>query len=134
MRKTLCVVAAACLVLVGAPPATAATAVVTAPGGFAAGFLPPVVVIAPGEDITYVNADIAPHDFVAYESYMTKKQAKKAPWCSGFDRGKCPLFWSQTITAGQSTEVLGLENVESGAQYTFYCSRHPGMKGTLIVR
>lgn len=133
MRKALCLVAAAAIVFAGAAPANAAVAV-TGPGGFLAGFVPPVVVIAPGEAITYVNADIAPHDFVAYDAYMTRKQAKKAPWCSGFDRGKCPLFWSQTITAGQSTEVLGTENVVSGKQYTFYCSRHPGMKGTLIVR
>ena len=132
MRKLIAALAA-CFVMATPGSANAAVAA-TGPGGFLAGFVPPVVVIAPGEDITYVNADIAPHDFVAYEAYMSKKQAKKAPWCSGFDRGKCPLFWSQTITAGQSTEVLGTENVVSGKQYTFYCSRHPGMKGTLIVR
>lgn len=134
MRKALCLVVAAGFLLVGAAPASAATAVVTGPGGFLAGFLPPVVVIEPGEAITYVNADIAPHDFVAYDSYMTKKQAKKAPWCSGFGPGKCPLFWSSTIGAGQSTDVLGTENVVSGETYTFYCSRHPGMKGTLVAR
>lgn len=133
MRKALSVVAAACVVILGAQPARAAVAV-TGPGGFVAGFVPPVVVVAPGEGITYANADIAPHNFMAYEAYMTKKQAKKSPWCSAYDRGRCPLFWSDTITAGQTTEVLGLENVQSGEQYTFYCSLHPGMKGTLIVR
>ena len=122
----------ACLVLV-APAAKAAVAV-TGPGGFVAGYLPPIVVIAPGEGITYTNADVAPHNFVAYESYLSKKQAKKSPWCTGYDKGKCPTFWSQTITLGKSTEVLGLENVESGKSYAFYCSLHPGMKGTLIVR
>ncbi len=134
MRKILLLTAAVVLVAAAASPAHAAAVVVTGPGGFVAGYAPPVVVIAPGEPITYANADIAPHNFVAYEAYMNKKQAKKAPWCSGYDRGKCPLFWSQTITAGQSTEVLGLENVRSGKQYTFYCSIHPGMKGTLVVR
>ena len=131
MRK-LVLPLVACLVLI-APSAKAAVAV-TGPAGFLAGFVPPIVVVAPGEGITYVNGDIAPHNFVAYEVYMNKKQAKKAPWCSGFDKGKCPLFWSQTISLGKSTEVLGLENVESGKSYGFYCSLHPGMKGTLIVR
>ncbi len=84
-------VAVACVLFLGASPAHAAVAV-TGPGGFVAGFVPPVIVIAPGEGITYANADIAPHNFVAYESYMTRKQAKKAPWCSGYDRGKLPAL------------------------------------------
>lgn len=133
MRRILFLFVAVVLVVAGATPAKAAVAV-TGPGGFLAGFIPPVVVIAPGEDITYANADIAPHNFIAYEAFMTKKQAKKAPWCSGYDKGKCPLFWSDTITAGQQTEVLGTQNLESGKQYAFYCSLHPGMKGTLVVR
>ena len=132
MRKLITFLAA-CFVLATPGPANAAVAV-TGPGGFVTGFIPPVVVVAPGEAITYANADIAPHNFIAYEAYMNKKQAKKAPWCSGYERGKCPLFWSQTITAGQTTEVLGTENLVSGKQYAFYCSLHPGMKGTLIVR
>ena len=132
MRK-LFVAVLSCLVL-AAPTAAQAAVALTGPGGFAAGFLPPVIVVAPGEAITYANADIAPHNFIAYEAFMSKKQAKKAPWCSGYDKGKCPLFWSDTITAGQSTEVLGTEYLESGDQYAFYCSLHPGMKGTLIVR
>src|SRR5687768_14625417 len=132
MRKLVLPLALS-LVLVAGIPARAAVAV-TGPGGFVAGFVPPVVVVAPGEGITYTNGDIAPHNFVAYDAVMTKKQAKKAPWCSGFDKGKCPLFWSQQITLGESTDVQGLENIESGATYTFYCSLHPGMKGTLVVR
>ena len=132
MRKLVLPIAL-CLVVAVPAPASAAVAA-TGPGGFLAGFLPPVVVVAPGEGITYANADIAPHNFVAYDAFMTKKQARKGKWCSGYDSGKCPLFWSQTITAGETTEVLGLENLESGKTYGFYCSLHPGMKGTLIVR
>ena len=112
-RISLCSVLA-CLILGSAAPAQAAVAV-TAPGGFVAGFVPPVVVIAEGD-------------------FASKKLAKKSPWCSGFDRGKCPLFWSPTITTGESTEVQGLGGVKSGQQYAFFCSLHPGMKGTLIVR
>ena len=131
MRKTLLIAAA---VFVLAVPSTARAAVaVTGPGGFVAGFVPPVVVLAPGDSITYANADIAPHNFIAYESYLPKKKAKKNPWCSGYDAGKCPVFWSETITLGESTEVLGLENVVSGETYSFYCSLHPGMKGALVA-
>jgi plastocyanin len=122
-----------CVALLAPTQAQAAVAV-TGPGGFVAGYVPPIVVIEPGEGVTYANADIAPHNFVALESFMTKKQAKKAKWCSGYDKGKCPLFWSQTISAGNTTDVLGLENLKSGESHAFYCSLHPGMKGTLIVR
>jgi len=133
MRKA-CLILALGLVLAGsAAPARAAVAA-TGPGGFLAGFVPPIVVIAPGEGVTYANADIAPHNFIAEDTFLPKKQAKKTKWCSGYDAGKCPMFWSETITAGATTEVLGLERVKSGDSYGFYCSLHPGMKGTLIVR
>lgn len=133
MRKLLFFVAVSAVLAATASPAGAAVAV-TGPGGFLAGFVPPIVVIAPGEGITYANADVAPHNFVAYDTFLTKRQAKKTKWCSGYDAGKCPLFWSDTITAGKATEVLGLDKVKSGKSYGFYCSLHPGMKGTLIVR
>lgn len=119
--------------LAPALPARAAV-VATAPGGFVAGFLPPVVVIEEGEGITYTNADIAPHDLVADGHFLGKKAARKTRWCSGFDKGKCPLFWSPKIGAGESTEVEGLERVRSGEQYGFLCTVHPNMQGTLIVR
>ena len=123
------------LVLTLLVPGSAHAAVaVTGPGGFLAGFVPPIVVIGPGEGITYANADIAPHNFIADGVYLPKKRARKTKWCSAYDKGKCPLFWSETIALGSSTEVLGLNNVKSGESYGFYCSVHPGMKGTLIVR
>jgi plastocyanin len=124
---------AAALVVLAAAPAGAATAL-AGPGGFAAGFATPVVVSAPGETITFINADVSPHDFVADGIFLPRKAAKKAKWCSAFRKGTCPLFWTPTITAGESTDVLGVERLESGEQYPFFCSRHPGMKGTLVVR
>lgn len=133
MRKAILILCAAAISLGPIAPASAAYAV-TGPGGFAAGWATPAVVIAPGEAITYLNADAAPHNFIASEAFVPKKAAKKVKWCSGYDRGKCPLFWSETIGAGATTEVLGLERVVSGQQYAFYCSLHPNMKGTLIVR
>jgi len=133
MRKASFVVALGFTLASFASPARAAVAA-TGPGGFVVGFVPPVVVIASDEGITYANADIAPHNFIAQDSFLTKKQERKTKWCSGYDAGKCPLFWSETITAGRTTDVLGLQRVRSGESYAFYCSLHPGMKGTLIVR
>src|SRR5687768_8344626 len=80
MRRGL-IVLVSLLVLSAAAPARAAVAL-TGPGGFLAGYLPPVVVTAPGEAITYVNGDIAPHNFLAFGSFMPKKAAKKSEWCS----------------------------------------------------
>lgn len=112
----------------------AAVPVVTAPGGYQSGFLPPVVVIAPGESIEYTNLDVASHNFVAADAYVPKKSAKKVKWCSGFSKGKCPLFWSPAIGVGETTAVQGLSRVKSGTQYGFLCTLHPNMKGTLVVR
>lgn len=116
-------------------PAPASAAVAAAgPGGFAAGYATPVVVIEKGEGVTFQNADVPQHDFVATDAFLSRKVAKRTKWCSGFRNGRCPLFWSPKIGAGQSTEVLGLQRVKPGRQYGFFCSLHPNMKGTLIVR
>lgn len=131
--KRLFVALVAGALAIPAAPARAAVAV-TGPGGFVAGFVPPVVVVAEGEGITYANADVAPHNFIAEDAFRSKKLARQAKWCSAYDKGRCPLFWSETINAGETTEVLGLEAVKAGEQYAFFCSVHPGMKGTLIVR
>lgn len=133
MRRALVFTLALGLVAAFAVPAYGAV-VITGPGGFTAGFVPPVVVIAEGEGIDYTNADIAPHNFVAADAYLPKKAAKKAKWCSAFDKGKCPLFWSPQIGLGESTSVSGLARLKSGDQFGFICTLHPNMKGTLIVR
>lgn len=132
-RRTGIVAGGAALLLASATPAHAAIAA-AGPAGFAAGFATPVVVAAPGETITFVNGDVAPHNFIADGVYLTKKDAKKSPWCTAYTSKTCPLFWSETITAGEQTEVQGVERLESGKQYPFYCSVHPGMKGTLVIR
>jgi plastocyanin len=129
-RLFLC---AAILLALTAPSAVAAVAA-AGPGGFVSGFATPAVVVAPGEELTFYNGDVAPHDLVALDAFVPKKQARKVKWCSGYPRGKCPLFWSQRITVGESTPVLGLSKVKTGKQYAFYCTVHPGMKGTLVVR
>jgi plastocyanin len=43
-------------------------------------------------------------------------------------------FRSPLAGTGETVPVTGLENVEAGKTYGFYCSLHPGMKGQLIVR
>ncbi|MDQ4024984.1 MAG: plastocyanin/azurin family copper-binding protein [Actinomycetota bacterium] len=127
------VAAGAALVLAGSAPAHAAIAA-AGPGGFVAGFATPVVAAAQGEAITFANADVAPHNFIADGVYLSKKDAKKARWCTSFTAKTCPLFWSPTITAGESADVEGIEYLESGKQYPFFCSVHPAMKGTLVIR
>ncbi len=133
MRRAATVVFLIMAFLILAAPARAAVAA-TGPGGFLAGFVPPVIVISPGEGITYANADIAPHNLRASESFIPKRKAKKVEWCSGYDKGKCPLFWSETIGTGASADVLGLDALKSGEQHAFFCSLHPNMTGILIVR
>ena len=132
--KRFSAVAATLMLVVGIVTPASAAEVATAPGGFLAGFVPPVVVIAEGEAINYTNADVAPHNFVADNAFLPRRAARKAKWCSGFDAGRCPLFWSATIATGESTEVLGLEPLKAGDQFGFLCTLHPNMKGTLVVR
>jgi plastocyanin len=126
-------IAALALILV-LPVHASARVAAAGPGGFAAGFATPVVVIQKGDAITFYNTDVPQHDFVATDAFVPKRKAKKTKWCSGFRRGRCPLFWSPKIGVGQSTSVLGLSRVRSGEQYGFFCSLHPNMKGTLIVQ
>jgi plastocyanin len=133
MRKILALPLALTALVAMAGPASAVP-VVTAPGGFQSGYVPPVIVIAPGESIEYTNLDVASHNFVADGSFIPKKAAKKVKWCSGYDKGKCPLFWSPAIGLGETTPVSGLDRVKSGGQYGFFCTIHPNMKGTLVVR
>lgn len=133
MRRIIVGLAAASLITGLTAPAHAALAA-AGPGGFAAGFATPVVVVAPGEELTFVNGDVAPHNITAIDAFLSKKDAKKSKWCSAFDKGKCPLFWSPTITAGEQTTVEGLDRIVPGKQYAFICTLHPGMKGTLIAR
>ena len=131
-RRAIVAAASAALVVGAAAPAHAVVAAAV-PGSFAAGFATPVVVAPHGEGITFANADAAPHNFLADGVYLSKKDAKKTEWCSAFTPKTCPLFWSPTIAAGETTEVEGLDRLEAGKQYPFFCSVHPGMKGTLVV-
>ena len=119
--------------VVNAAPANARVAA-AGPGAFAAGFATPIVVTTVGGQVTLYSTDVAPHNFVAVDAFLTKKQAKKTEWCTSFTTGKCPLFWSATIATGEQTDVLGLDKVQAGQRYAFFCSLHPSsMRGTLVV-
>ncbi|MDQ3982207.1 MAG: plastocyanin/azurin family copper-binding protein [Actinomycetota bacterium] len=133
VRRVTVAAAAVALLLAGAAPAHAAVAA-AAPGGFLTGFATPIVPAAQGEAITFVNTDIAPHNFVADGVYLSKKDARKSRWCTAFTTTTCPIFWSPTLTAGEQANVEGIERLESGKQYPFYCTVHPSMKGTLVIR
>ena len=124
--------ACASLMIVGTSNQADAAVVAAGPGGFAAGFATPVAVAPVGGPLTFVNGDIQPHNVIATSDFLPKKVAKKTEWCKNYGKTKCPIFWSATVGLGGQAPVLGLENIESGAQYEFFCSVHPGMKGTLV--
>ena len=96
----------------GGVPAVGTT-IATGPGGASYGYLTPAMVTQVGGPVNYTNGDIARHDVVSSEP---------------------GLFRSALASTGQTVPVEGLENVESGKTYEFFCSLHPNMKGQLIVR
>jgi hypothetical protein len=44
------------------------------------------------------------------------------------------VFASRLGGLGEVVPVEGMDRVESGKSYGFFCSLHPGMRGTLVVR
>lgn len=78
-------------------------------------FVPGDLSVRAGARLTFGHSDAAPHNVVADETGR---------------RG--PLFASRTITAGQSAVVTGVDRLRPGT-YTFYCSIHPRMRGSLTV-
>lgn len=102
------------------------------------GYLTPVVTVAKGDTLSFSSLDLERHDFVQDVAVDGFGGPKKMPWCAtGHHHGHgqpCPVFWSKLIGLGESTEVLGLKNLESGKTYSFFCSLHHGMKGKLVVQ
>jgi plastocyanin len=93
-------------------PASAVQSFVVAGPGNATSpvYLTPFVVLQKGQQLTFVNLDIAQHDV----------------------RSTKGLFYSALITIGKKTPVIGTKTLPRGS-YKFYCSLHPIMKGTLRV-
>jgi outer membrane protein assembly factor BamB/plastocyanin len=94
------------------------SAIVTTPGATSTGYATPVMATQVGGPLSYVNLDAVQHD-------VTSDQ-------KGLD-GR-PLFFSKLSGLGEVSPVQGLDKVQSGQSYGFYCSIHPGMRGTLVVR
>jgi plastocyanin len=97
------------------------------------GYLTPVVIVEKGGALTYANFDLVLHDFVHLIGPGEKGGPGNKPWCKSFEKGRCPLFWSKKVGLNQTVSVQGLGAVKPGATYTFYCTLHSGMKGTLVV-
>ncbi|MGH2729707.1 MAG: hypothetical protein ACRDJI_03780 [Actinomycetota bacterium] len=120
--------------------------IMAVPGSRAATYGTPVVVVQPGDDLTFVNAELFPHDVRSEET-----GPDDTPWCNPvnprepqhrirnprqFQIGKCPLLWSPAIsmTVGVlETKVFGTKNLVSGTTIDFYCTVFPNMRGRVIV-
>src|SRR5438270_10289255 len=97
-----------------APPATS----VVASAGFQ--YLPPQVPIVQGGSLGYVQLKplFAPHNVTADQTDPLTGQ---------------PLFQSATVEIGSAPiPVVGVEKLSPGS-YTFHCTVHPFMAGTLVV-
>ena len=142
MSKRHTIAAVICLVMglgFGSPAHAADLVYASGPGnGIPPGsnYPVPVLVVQPGDHVTFVNIDIALHD-VRSTSLGTDR-----PWCSqfpfGFGPGNCPLFTSKLIGAAGTSPIFGIEDAtvpegELYATYPFVCSIHAWMEGTLVV-
>jgi outer membrane protein assembly factor BamB len=93
-------------------------AIVAGPGAVYTTYATPVMTVEKGGSLSFVNLDAPQHDVTADE---------KAP-------DGTPLFYSRLGGIGEVVPVEGLDRVEPGKSYGFFCSLHPGMRGTLLVR
>ena len=128
-----------------APLADEGSPAIALPGGFATGYATPVIVATAGGELTFANFDVPQHDFVHDVEADGFGGPSKQPWCPKPPKGKkkkghkhahganCPVFWSAQVGTGQTTTVQGLENLKSGTEYTFFCTLHHNMRGTLIA-
>jgi plastocyanin len=95
--------------LPGVPNAPAAgNTVIAGPGAVATTYATPTVTIQHGQSLSFTNLDVPQHDVQG----------------NGFG--------SPLISTGQSTPVAGVDTLAPGS-YSFFCSLHRNMTGTLIV-
>ncbi|HEX8742336.1 MAG TPA: PQQ-binding-like beta-propeller repeat protein [Thermoleophilaceae bacterium] len=102
----------------GGGPAPAGGAIVAVPGSTYSTYATPVMVTQVGGPLSFMNFDLPQHDVIADD---------KGP------DGR-PLFQSKLSGLGEVAPIEGLDRVKSGQTYGFFCSLHPGMRGSLIVR
>ncbi|HET6816455.1 MAG TPA: PQQ-binding-like beta-propeller repeat protein [Mycobacteriales bacterium] len=112
----------------------AESTVVSLPQAQSYGYATPLMVVQRGGKLQYANFDVVRHnvvqDVAADHKALTSGKAK---WCRQFRKHQCPLFYSPLIGLSQTEEVLGVSSLKPGT-YSFLCTLHPGMKGTLIVQ
>lgn len=118
---------------VGASTATGALPeqfLVAGPGGWVSTYASQAVAVEAGGALTFLNADVMYHNVVSVVPGPDTQ-----PWCTLYlPTRPCPLLWSVTTGGfGETTPVLGLENLEPGTVYSFYCEPHPGMTGRLVA-
>jgi plastocyanin len=100
----------------GTTPAGAT--IMSGPGAASTGYATPAMVTQVGGPLSYLNLDVVQHDVVADQLGPDAR----------------PLFRSDLAGFGENKPVQGLDRVQSGQTYGFYCSIHPGMRGSLVVR
>jgi polyvinyl alcohol dehydrogenase (cytochrome) len=116
------------------PEENAAPHIVAGPQAQFAGYLTPAMVASKQLGrVLYTNLDIVRHDVIQDPRTDGVAGKGKDPWCKRFKPGRCPVFWTPLLGLGESAELQGLKNAQAGRTYTFYCSLHPGMRGSLAV-
>jgi polyvinyl alcohol dehydrogenase (cytochrome) len=98
-------------------PAGAGPTIVAGPGAYLTTYATPVMVAEVGGTLSFMSNDLPLHDVVSVD--------KAADGTA--------LFSSPLVGLGQSAAVSGMNRVEAGKTYAFFCSIHPGMRGTLVV-
>ena len=102
----------------GGESAPVGTAIVAGPGATSTGYATPAMVSQVGGPLSFINFDPVQHDVVS------EQKAGDGT----------PLFKSKLSGLGEIAPVEGMDRVQSGQTYGFFCSIHPGMRGSLIVR
>jgi hypothetical protein len=92
--------------------------VLAGPGGASTGYATPAMIGFAGGTLSFTNLDVVQHDVTADD---------KGP------DGR-PLFQSKLIGLGETATVDGVDKLQAGRSYGFFCSLHPGMKGTFAVQ
>jgi polyvinyl alcohol dehydrogenase (cytochrome) len=99
------------------PDGSPGPVIVAGPGATSSNYATPAMVARVGGPLTFANSDIAQHDVTS---------VARRP-------DNSPLFRSPLVGLGQTAAVTGLADTVAGQTYAFYCSIHPGMKGTLAI-
>jgi polyvinyl alcohol dehydrogenase (cytochrome) len=92
--------------------------IVAGPLAATTGYATPTATAPVGGPLDFSNLDNVQHDVSSVETTPAGD----------------PLFRTPLIGLGETVPVEGLDRVESGRSYEFFCTLHPGMRGNLVVR